>query len=157
MAFSRNSKFIHASPGEIYRAFTDPESLVVWQAPGNMTAKVHHFDLRVGGGYEMSLFYPISERKFSGKTEEREDRFTSRFVALDPPVKIVQAVTFDSSNPAFAGEMIMEVMLQPSGKGTNVVIQFNNIPPGIKPKDNEAGTESSLNKLAEYVERNKSM
>ena len=47
MAFSRNSKFIHASPGEIYRAFTDPESLVVWQAPGNMTAKVHHFDLRV--------------------------------------------------------------------------------------------------------------
>jgi len=33
-----------------------------------------------------------------------------------------------------------------------VTILFENIPPGIRPEDNEAGSRSSLEKLARYVE-----
>jgi hypothetical protein len=33
-----------------------------------------------------------------------------------------------------------------------VTIIFENIPRGIRPEDNEAGTELSLEKLARYVE-----
>ena len=100
----------------------------------------------------MSLFYPSSEPVYRGKTSEREDRFTARFVELTYPTRIVQAITFDSADPAFAGEMTMVVTFEERDGGTEVTIVFENIPPGIRPEDNEAGTRSSLEKLAGYVE-----
>ena len=149
---SRTSTVIRATREAVYRAFTDPAALAAWQAPGEMTAKVHDFAARVGGGYRMSLFYPASEQEARGKTSEREDRYTSRFVELSPPSKIVQAISFDSVDPAFSGEMTMVVELEERDGGTDVTIQFDNIPSGIRPEDNDAGTRLSLEKLARYVE-----
>ena len=128
-AGTRNSKFIKATPEALYRAFTDPAALAVWLAPGDMTGEVHRFDYRVGGGYQMSLYYPASETTFRGKTRDREDRYT-----------------------AFSGEMIMEVTFEAADSGTTVTIVFKDIPSGIRPQDNEAGTRSTLEKLARYVE-----
>lgn len=152
-ASTRNSKFIKATPEALYRAFTDPTALAAWLAPDDMTGEVHRFDFRVGGGYEMSLYYPSSEKTFRGKTSEREDRYTARFMELTPPKRIVEAITFDSVDPAFSGEMIMEVTLEAEEGATTVSLVFKNIPPGIRPEDNEAGTRSSLEKLARYVEQ----
>jgi uncharacterized protein YndB with AHSA1/START domain len=149
---TRNTKVIKASQERLYRAFTDPEALAVWLAPGVMTGKVHRFDLKVGGGYQMSLFYPPSENESRGKTSDREDRFTARFIELTPPGKIIQEITFDSDDSAFSGKMMMEVTLEPEDQGTRVIIVFRNIPSGIRPEDNEAGTQSTLEKLARYVE-----
>jgi uncharacterized protein YndB with AHSA1/START domain len=151
-ASTRTSRVIHATRATLYRAFTDPAALAVWLAPEGMTAQVHEFDCRVGGGYRMSLFYPPSEQGFRGKTSEREDRYSARFVELMPPTRIVEAITFDSADSAFAGEMIMVVTLEEVSDGTEVTIVFEHIPPGIRPEDNDAGTRSSLEKLARYVE-----
>ena len=151
-ASTRNSKFIKATPEALYRAFTDPAALAVWLAPGDMTGEVHSFDHRVGGGYQMSLYYPSSEQTSRGKTRDREDRYTARFVELTPPRRIVEAITFDSVDPAFSGEMIMVVTFEAGDGGTTVSILFKDIPSGIRPQDNEAGTQSSLEKLARYVE-----
>jgi uncharacterized protein YndB with AHSA1/START domain len=103
----------------------------------------------------MSLFYPPSEQVFRGKTSEREDNFTSRFVELDPPNRIVQSVTFNSTDPAFSGEMTMAATFEIEGGGTKVTIVCEHIPPGIRPEDNDAGSRSSLEKLAHYVEQEK--
>jgi uncharacterized protein YndB with AHSA1/START domain len=151
-ASTQNSKFIKASPEAVYRAFTNPAALAVWLAPGEMNGQVHSFDYRVGGGYQMSLHYPSSEKTSRGKTSEREDRYTARFVELTPPTRIVEAITFDSADPAFSGEMIMEVTLEPKDNGTLATILFKDLPPGIRPEDNEAGTRETLEKLARYVE-----
>jgi uncharacterized protein YndB with AHSA1/START domain len=151
-ASTRTSRVIMAPREALYRAFTDPAALAVWLAPEEMIGKVHEFDARVGGGYRMSLFYPPSEQVYRGKTSEREDRFTARFMELTPPTRIVQAITFDSVDPAFSGEMTMVVTLEDRDGGTEVTILFENIPSGINPEDNEAGTRSSLEKLARYVE-----
>jgi uncharacterized protein YndB with AHSA1/START domain len=151
-ASTRTSRFIKAPREALYRAFTDPAALAVWLAPGEMTGKIHEFDGRVGGGYRMSLFYPSSEQEYRGKTSEREDRFTARFVELKPPARIVQAISFDSDDPAFSGEMTMVVTLEERDDGTEVTILFENIPLGIRPEDNDEGTRSSLEKLARYVE-----
>ncbi len=151
-ASTLNAKFIKAPPEALYRAFTDPAALAVWLAPGDMTGEVHSFDCRVGGGYRMSLYYPSSENTLRGKTEDREDRFTARFVELLPPRRIVEAITFDAIDPAFEGEMIMVVTLEAEDGGTTVSIFFKDIPSGIRPEDNEAGTQSTLEKLARYVE-----
>jgi len=148
---TQNSLDIKATQEEIYNAFINPVSLEIWQAPGEMTAKIHNFDLRVGGGYQMSLFYSDSENVMTGKTASKEDRYTARFIELIPNKKIVLAINFDTYNPDFIGEMIMEVVLKPLHNGTNVKITFKNIPVGIRPEDNEAGTISSLEKLAKYI------
>jgi len=98
----------------------------------------------------MSLFYPQSQTSPVGKTSEREDRFRSQFLELTPHTRIVEAITFDSDDPAFSGKMFMVVTLAERTDGTEVTIVFENIPVGIAPADNEAGTESSLEKLAQY-------
>ncbi|PYU32904.1 MAG: ATPase [Acidobacteria bacterium] len=151
-ASTRTSRVIKAPREALYRAFTDPAALAVWLSPGEMTGKVHEFDARVGGGYRMSLFYPSSEQVYRGKTSEREDRFTARFAELTPPTRIVQAISFDSVDPAFSGEMTMVVTFEDRDGGTEVTILFEHIPSGIRPEDNEAGCRSSLEKLARYIE-----
>lgn len=150
-ASTRTSRVIKASREALYRAFTDPAALAVWLSPEGMTGKVHAFDGRVGGGYQMSLFYASTEPAGRGKTAQREDRYTARFVELNPS-RIVQAITFDSADPAFSGEMTMVVTFEARDGGTEVTVVFENIPPGIRPEDNDAGTRSSLEKLARYVE-----
>ena len=151
---TQNSMDINATPQTLYKAFTNAAALEAWLAPGEMTGKLHNFDLRIGGGYSMSLYYPQSEKEAKGKTAEKEDRYASRFLELTPFKKIVQAITFNSSNPAFAGEMIMEVSFEQKRTKTKVNIIFRNIPPGIRPEDNEAGTQLSLEKLKRYVKEN---
>jgi uncharacterized protein YndB with AHSA1/START domain len=151
-ASTRTTRIIKASRDALYRAFTDPAALAAWLAPEGMSGKVHEFDGRVGGGYRMSLFYSSSEQAHRGKTAELEDRFTARFVELTPPARIVEEISFDSADPAFAGEMTMEVTFEQADGGTEVTILFTNIPPGIRPEDNDAGTRSSLEKLARYIE-----
>jgi uncharacterized protein YndB with AHSA1/START domain len=153
MASTRNEKFIKATPQDLYQAFTDPASLVIWMVPGDMTGEIHRFDHRVGGGYEMSLYYPSYDRDMRGKKEGNEDRYTARFVELIPSSRIVEAINFDSPDPRFSGEMIMIITFEAKDGGTLVSILFKNIPVGIRPEDNEAGTQSSLEKLARYLER----
>lgn len=149
---SHNSHVIAAPPEAVYGAFVDPEALATWLAPTEMTGQVHEFDGRVGGGYRMSLFYSEEVEGAPGKTTEREDRFFARFVEMSPPRRIVQAVTFDSDDPAFAGEMLMNVTLEPHDRGTHVEIEFTDIPSGIPPEANETGTRQSLEKLARLLE-----
>jgi uncharacterized protein YndB with AHSA1/START domain len=151
-ACTRTSKVIKAQREALYRAFIDPAALVVWLPPGEMTGKIYNFDARVGGGYEMSLFYPPSEQVFRGKTSAREDRVTARFVDLVPPIRILQAISFHSADPAFSGEMTFEATFEVEDCGTEVTIVCTHIPSGIRPEDNQAGCQSSLEKLARYCE-----
>jgi len=153
MSTTRNSRLILASPQKVYEAFTSPNALETWLAPGDMTGKVHRFYLAEGSGYEMSLFYPNSGQGAPGKTSGKEERFVARFVELQPGKKIVEAIRFDSPDTQFQGEMIMEVHLNSEKEGTRVMMVFKNIPAGIRPEDNEKGTELSLEKLDRYVTR----
>ena len=146
------SRLIPAPPDQVYAAFLDPSVLVQWLPPGDMTGKIHAFDARVGGGYEMSLFYPPGERTHRGKTADREDRITVRFVELTPPRRIVQAVTFETDDPALQGEMTISYTLADADGGTDLVGVHEDLPAGVPPADNELGWSISLAKLAALVE-----
>src|SRR5690348_1746626 len=108
-ATTRVARIIKAPPEPLYAAFVDSDVLIRWLPPAEMTGEIRDFDARVGGGYRLSLFYPPGERAFLGKTTEREDRMTVRFLELEPPRRIVEAVTFDSADPAFLGQMTIVV------------------------------------------------
>jgi uncharacterized protein YndB with AHSA1/START domain len=149
---TRTSRIIQASPEALYNAFLDPAILVTWLPPAQMTGKVHQFDGRVGGGYSMSLFYSPDEKKFRGKTTGQEDRINVRFLELVAPSKIVEAISFVTDNPDLKGEMTMVASFEKLPAGTEVILLFSNLPPGLRPEDNAAGAKISLNQLAQHFE-----
>jgi uncharacterized protein YndB with AHSA1/START domain len=145
---SSTSKLINARPDEVYQAFMDPAALVDWLPPAEMTGKIHEFDARVGGGYRMSLYYPPSERVFRGKTSEKEDMVKVRFLELTPSQRIVEAVSFVTDDPALLGEMTITATFAEVAGGTKVTMAFENLPPGVRAEDNDAGARLSLDQLA---------
>ena len=151
-ARTRTSRIVKARPEALYAAFMDPSALVAWLPPAGMTGEIDRFDARVGGGYRMTLRYPPDERAFRGKTSEREDVVEVRFVELAPPRRIVEAVNFVSADAAFHGEMTITVTLEDAPGGTEVAFLCENLPPGLRPEDNEAGSRLSLEQLARRFE-----
>ena len=146
------SRIIKAPRRAVYEACLDPDAVAAWRVPDNMTAHVHVFDPREGGTYRMSLTYRDPKQSPGGKTSEDTDTFQGRFVELVPDEKIVEAIEFDSRDPAFAGEMKMTTRLVDADGGTEVTILSQDLPPGIRPEDNEEGTGQALQKLAALVE-----
>src|SRR5262245_38501890 len=51
----RLHRVLRAPAQRVYRAFLDPDAMVKWLPPHGYTAKVHHMDAKVGGGYRMSF------------------------------------------------------------------------------------------------------
>jgi uncharacterized protein YndB with AHSA1/START domain len=163
-ASTRTSRIIRATATDLYNAFLDPEALLKWLPPGNMTGKIHSFEPHVGGGYRMSLFYPANSDSHSdsdsyseaphprGKASANEDMVDVRFFHLDPPHKIVEAISFVTDDPALQGEMAMIATFTPTPAGTEVTLTFTNLPPGLRPEDNDKGARLSLEQLARHVE-----
>jgi uncharacterized protein YndB with AHSA1/START domain len=145
------SRVFKAPALAVYQAFLDPEALAYWLAPDGMTAKVHWFEARVGGKFRITLTYDDPDST-AGKSADNHDTYKGRFVELVPNEKIVQTITFETKNPKFTGEMTISVQLRKAERGTNVEVVCDNMPPGIAPKDNEAGWKTSLKKLSKLVE-----
>jgi uncharacterized protein YndB with AHSA1/START domain len=64
----RLHRVLRAPAERVYRAFLEPDAMVKWLPPHGFTAKVHHLDARVGGGYRMSFtnFGSGSSHAFGG-------------------------------------------------------------------------------------------
>lgn len=125
---------------------------MAWLPPAGMRGRMHEFDPRPGGRYQMSLVYESPDRAAPGKTTEDADVVEGRFVELVPSERVVQGVTFDSDDPAFAGVMTMHWILTPAGDGTDVSVRAEDVPVGIRKEDHDAGLRSSLENLAAFVE-----
>lgn len=87
-----------------------------------------------------------------GKTSEDSDEVEVQLTKLEEGRAIEQAVVFESEDPLFSGTMKMSWTFQPRGERTLVTIQARNVPQGIRPEDHKAGLNSTLEKLAEFVE-----
>jgi uncharacterized protein YndB with AHSA1/START domain len=75
-----------------------------------------------------------------------------RFVELTPAHRIVEAVSFVTTDPALLGEMTMTATFEAVSGGTEVTLLFTNLPPGLRAEDNEAGSRLSLEQLARRFE-----
>ncbi|MGE5596426.1 MAG: SRPBCC family protein [Hyphomicrobiales bacterium] len=144
------SRVIHASPEALYNAWMDPETLARWLPPGDMTGEVRRFEPWEGGRYEMVLRY--RDPAIAGKSGDGADAVGATFVELRPGERIVQRVEFDSDDPDFAGEMTMTWTFAPVRGGTEVTITAENVPPGIREEDHQAGMHASLENLARFAE-----
>lgn len=146
------SRDIPAAPAIVYAAFVDPDALMAWLPPDGMAGRVLLFEPWTGGRYRIELVYDKAPAPGgAGKSTERSDISSGRFLALEPGRRIIQSVAFDSDDPAFAGEMVMSWSLEPCGSGTQVTVTAENVPPGISAEDHAAGLASSLDNLTRFV------
>lgn len=90
----------------------------------------------------MAFIY--DDGKSRGKSTENADIFEGRFVTLEPDSKIVEAVSFESDDPAFAGTMTITTTLVPVSDGTKVTFTAENVPSGISEQDHRGGMLSTL-------------
>jgi uncharacterized protein YndB with AHSA1/START domain len=155
-ASTQVSRVINAPRKAVYQAFLDPNALATWLPPETMTGEMHTFEPRVGGIIRMSLIYQHPDENSpaggGGKTSSDTDTFEGKFVDLIPDEKIVWVTQFESPDPKFAGEMTIIWSLADTEGGTEVTVRCENIPSGIDPRDNETGSQQSLQKLAALLE-----
>ena len=143
------SRLIAASPEALYAAHLDAEAMAAWRPPQGMRAEIHRFEPRVGGGYRMAFVY--EDASIAGKSGDNADVFSAEYLDLVPNQRIVERVTFESDDPAFAEPMTVTTTFTPEDGGTRVTSTLENVSPAITPEDHQAGIASSLAKLARYV------
>jgi uncharacterized protein YndB with AHSA1/START domain len=146
------SRMIAASPLAVYDALVDPDARALWLPPAGMSGRFEWFDLRPGGGYRLVLTYADAAAA-PGKATADTDVVEARFVELVPGERVVEAVDFESDDPALAGTMTMTWDLAATEEGTRVDIRADNVPPGISAEDHAVGLASSLANLADYLAR----
>jgi uncharacterized protein YndB with AHSA1/START domain len=146
------SRLVAAPPERVFAAFVDQDALTAWLPPGGMHGSFERFDARPGGSYRMILTYADASAA-PGKATADSDIVETRFIDIVPGVRVVLAVDFVSDDPAFAGTMTMTWELTAVGAGTRVDIRADGVPDGISAEDHAAGLNSSLAKLAAYLEQ----
>jgi uncharacterized protein YndB with AHSA1/START domain len=147
---TRVTRRVRAPRARVYAALLDPAAVQQWMVPEGMTSRIDSFDAHEGGTFRISLTY--DEPTTAGKTSPRTDSFHGRFLRLVPDAEVVQAVEFETDDPAMQGEMTITYSLTETGGGTDLVGVHENLPPGVSPADNELGWTMSIEKLAGLVE-----
>jgi uncharacterized protein YndB with AHSA1/START domain len=151
MSVTRIAMRIDAPRASVYRALLDAHAVATWMVPDGMTSHVHDFDAREGGAFRISLTYDAGLG--TGKTSAHTDTYHGRFVKLVPDEQVVEAVEFETADPAMMGEMTITITLaDAAGGGTELRAVHERLPPGLAPADNERGWRLSLAKLAALVE-----
>jgi uncharacterized protein YndB with AHSA1/START domain len=137
----RLHRVLRAPPERVYRAFVDADALCKWLPPHGFTAKMHHFDAKVGGGYRMS---------FTNFTTGGDHSFTVKYLELSPNERIVHTDQFD--DPNLPGEMRVTIAFKPVSVGTEINIEQAGVPDLIPPEACYLGWGESLTLLAQLVE-----
>lgn len=71
-------------------------------------------------------------------------------MTLVPNERVVEAVEFETMDPALRGEMT--ITLADADGGTELLAVYDRLPPGVATADNETGWRMALAKLAALVE-----
>jgi len=151
VAATRVSWHFNAPRERVYQALVTAADVERWKFPSDMTCDVHEFEAREGGRIRISLTYVATDRE--GKTGGRTDTYRGRFVTLVPNELVVEVDEFETTDPAFAGEMTSTIRLTDADDGgTELFAMHDGLPEAVSEADNETGWREALSRLAELVE-----
>lgn len=135
---------VFRAPAErVYKAFLDPDALCKWAPPHGFTAKVHHIEARVGGGYKMS---------FTNFSTGQSHSFSATYTELTPHERMCYVESFDDPAPGMEGEMQITVTLRKVACGTELEVVQAGVPDVIPVEFCYLGWQESLIMLANLVE-----
>ena len=90
----RMARDFAATPGQLFRAHTDPALFARWVGPDAMTTRIEHWDARTGGSWRYVSVHDGAEYGFRGCFHEIR------------PDRIVQTFTFDGDPDGVALETL---------------------------------------------------
>lgn len=137
----RLHRVVRSTPEKVYRAFLDADAMSKWLPPYGFTAKMHHFEGKVGGTFRMS---------FTNFTTGTGHSFGGKYLELVPHERIRYTDKFD--DPNLPGEMQVTVTLKKVSCGTEVNIVQEGVPAVIPAEACYLGWQESLSQLTKLVE-----
>ncbi len=137
----RLHRVLRSTPEKIYRAFLDADALVKWIPPNGFTAKVHHLDPKVGGGFRMS---------FTNFSTGKSHSFGGEYLELIPHSRLRYTDKFD--DPGLAGVITVTIDLTETPFGTELNVAQEGVPSVIPAAACYLGWQESLALLAKLVE-----
>lgn len=137
----RLHRVLKTTPAKVYKAFLDADAMCKWLPPCGFTAKMHHFEPKVGGTFRMS---------FTNFTTGNGHSFGGTYHELVPGEKLRYTDKFD--DPNLPGEMTVTVLLKKVLCGTEVTIEQAGVPDVIPAEMCYLGWQESLAQLAALVE-----
>ena len=150
MYSTRATRWVRAEPETVYRALLDPFAVAAWRVPNGMTATIHQFDAREGGRFRITL-HPDAVGRAS-ESAQRTETFHGRFRRLVPGALVVEAIEFDSPDPAMAGVMTITTELRETDDGCEVTMVYDDVPDGAHRAVDEVALQMALVRLAAWVE-----
>lgn len=145
MAESTTTRLIKAPRSRIYSAIVDGQALSKWLHPAGTSSKLHECVPKVGGHLRMEITH--------GPKPEDTRLFDVIFAEMRPEEVVVFRGSFVSDDPAMSSKMQITITLKEEVDGTRITLRHEGIPGKISVRDNERGSESSLDNLARLVER----
>ena len=104
----RITREFDAPPAQVFRAHTDPDLLVQWLGPRDVTMRIDHYDCRTGGSY-----------RYLHSRGGEEYAFHGCFHEIRPEQLIVQTFTFEGFPDGVALE---KLLLEDLGNGRTRLI-----------------------------------
>lgn len=128
-----------ASRQRVFEAWTRPEALKRWAAPGPMETPVVEVDLRVGGRYRIHMRGP----------DGKEHRVVGVYREVDPPRRLVYTWTWET-NPEVT-DSVVTVEFHDRGEATEVVLRHGGLPSEDSRRRHTEGWIGCLAKLDTVV------
>ncbi|MHC1754138.1 MAG: SRPBCC domain-containing protein [Methanosarcina sp.] len=142
----------------VWKAWTDPERVKRWWGPKDFTSPVSKIDLRVGGSYLNCMRSPEGEDYWSAGVyreivEPERIVYTDSF--SDAEGNLVPASHYGMSGD-WPLELLVTVTFEEYEGKTRLTLRHVGIPAGENRDMAKAGWNESFDKLAEYLEKEKS-
>jgi uncharacterized protein YndB with AHSA1/START domain len=126
---------IRAPQQRVFDAWTKPEELKAWHAPGPLTVSLAEIDLRPGGGYRIHMREP----------DGKEHRVSGVYREIDPPKKVVYSWGWDGEH--LVKDSVVTVEFHDRGSATEVVITHAGIADDRERGEHQKGWTAIMDKL----------
>ena len=135
----RLSRSFAAPREKVFRAWTDPEALKRWSAPGDHLVPLAEVDLTVGGRYRIHIQAP----------DGTLHRVTGVYRVVDPPQQLVYTWIWETSPTV--GETLVTVEFHDRGGRTEITLTHERLPDEQAQGQHEQGWTGCLDKLARIL------
>ncbi len=125
----------------VFNAFTDPQLLVQWMGPRNLTMKIEHFDARDGGSW----------RYISSDPEGNEFAFRGVFHEITAPERAIQTFEFEMMK----GHVVLDsALFEPIAGGHRTKLTIHSVFQSVADRDGmvQSGMEGGLNEGYERLD-----
>ncbi|MDL2399028.1 SRPBCC family protein [Rhizobium mayense] len=126
----------------LFRLWTEPEHLVRWWGPQNMTAPSVSVDLKEGGSWRHCILTPEGKEYWSH----------GRYLEIVPPERLVFTFSWESQDGKPGHPMQVTLEFHELGEKTRLVFRKSELPDDTELKLQTGGWEQALDKYVAYAE-----